>query len=67
LGFVVEINIRVALVLDAVVVVVVVAVERVGGQSGQKVETSRPDDALTVIAVERQVEDILETVFRYLK
>jgi hypothetical protein len=66
LGFIVEINIRVVLVLDAVVVVVV-AVERVGGQSGQKVETSRPDDALTVIAVERQVEDILETVFRYLK
>ena len=46
------------LVLE-VVAVVVEAVERVGGQGGQKVEASRPDDALgDVIAVERQVEDV---------
>ena len=55
------------LVLE-VVAVVVEAVERVGGQGGQKVEASRPDDALgDVIAVERQVEDVLETVIWYLE
>ena len=61
--------IRLVLVLEVVAVVVVVeAVERVGGQGGQKVEASRPDDALCdVIAVERQVEDVLETVIWYLQ
>lgn len=51
-----------------VVAVVVEAVERVGGQGGQEVEASGPEDALAdVLAVERQVEDVLETVIWYLK
>lgn len=58
---------RIVLVLDNVVVIVVVAVEAVGRQRRQKIETSRPDDALWIIAVERQVEYVLETVFRYLQ